>query len=230
MASPVDQLNSKAVLWNVTINQTRETFTSLLGFGLRGAMPVVLKITKQYGDESHSGKVLQAFAGDGAVRVHESDIGAVLMERLDPGHELTELVFDDRDEEATRILATVIGKLANHRAPEECPTVADWGKGFTKYQNTGNTQIPYVLVDKARELYERLTSSQRRTMLLHGDLQHYNVLSTSERGWVAIDPKGVVGELEYEVGPILRNPVESPEVFATRSIVERRLKILTTIL
>ena len=43
-------------------------------------------------------------------------------------------------------------------------------------------------------------------MLLHGDLQHYNVLLDKDRGWVAIDPKGVVGELEYEVGALLRNP------------------------
>lgn len=65
-------------------------------------------------------------------------------------------------------------------------------------------------------------------MLLHGDLQHYNVLFDNERGWVAIDPKGVVGELEYEVGALLRNPFELPELFTNRATVERRLKILMT--
>ena len=44
---------------------------------------------------------------------------------------------------------------------------------------------------------------------------------------MAIDPKGVVGEVEYEVGACLRNPVEQPELFATRSAVERRLRIFT---
>jgi streptomycin 6-kinase len=58
---------------------------------------------------------------------------------------------------------------------------------------------------------------------LHGDLHHYNVLFDSERGWVAIDPKGVVGEVEYEVGAALRNPCESSELFARSATVEKRL-------
>ena len=66
-------------------------------------------------------------------------------------------------------------------------------------------------------------------MLLHGDLQHYNVLFSRNRGWVAIDPKGVVGELEYEVGALLRNPVERPELFASSGTVTRRLETLTTL-
>jgi streptomycin 6-kinase len=61
-------------------------------------------------------------------------------------------------------------------------------------------------------------------MLLHGDLHHYNVLSDRARGWCAIDPKGVVGELEYELGAALRNPIDRPDLFASVDIVERRLE------
>jgi streptomycin 6-kinase len=61
-------------------------------------------------------------------------------------------------------------------------------------------------------------------MLLHGDLQHYNVLFDKQRGWVAIDPKGVVGELEFEVGALLRNP---EALFANPATIQRRLEILT---
>ena len=39
------------------------------------------------------------------------------------------------------------------------------------------------------------------------------------RGWVAIDPKGVIGELEYELGAALRNPIGSSRIFE----VERRI-------
>jgi streptomycin 6-kinase len=59
--------------------------------------------------------------------------------------------------------------------------------------------------------------------LLHGDLQHYNVLSDGARGWIAIDPKGVAGELEYELGAALRNPHERPELYSNTSAVERRI-------
>jgi streptomycin 6-kinase len=105
--------------------------------------------------------------------------------------------------------------------------VFDWARGFDRYLETKDAQVPRDLVMEARELYLALANTQQRTMLLHGDLQHYNVLFDTERGWVAIDPKGVIGELEYEVGALLRNPVEQPELFTSAAIVERRLQTLT---
>lgn len=224
----MNQLQAKALEWHVTLEETRETFTSLLGFGARDNTRVVLKMTKQAGDESHSGEVLQAYAGEGAVRVYESEIGAVLLECLDPGEQLVNVVKRGEDDEATNILAEVITKLADHEAPGGCPTVADWGRSFDRYLQTGDEQIPREVVEEAREMYQQLVSTQHKTMLLHGDLQHYNVLFDKERGWVAIDPKGVVGELEYELTALLRNPIELPEVFANPVTIKRRLEILTT--
>jgi len=227
METVLDRLRTKAAEWNVTLEETRETSSSLLGFGLRGGVRVVLKLTKQESDESHSGNVLRAFGGDGAVRVYESETGAVLLERLEPGEDLVTLVKRGDDEAATRILAEVMAKLAQHEAPAECPTVSDWGRGFDRYLNSGDQRIPREMVHQARELFQDLASTQRMTMLLHGDLQHYNVLFDSQRGWVAIDPKGVVGELEYEIGAILRNPVELREFYTTPEIINRRLRTLT---
>ena len=224
------QLQVKAKAWNVEITETRETPTSLLGFGVRAGRAVVLKITKHAGDESHSGEVLKAFGGDGAGRVYESETGAVLLERLEPGEQLVELVKCGDDEEATKILAQVMKKLAGHEATAACPTVADWGRGFDRYLASGDRQISLEMVHEAHDLYQHLTATQGTTMLLHGDLQHYNVLFDIKRGWVAIDPKGVVGEWEYEVGPLLRNPVEQPELLANPAIIKRRLELLTTLL
>jgi streptomycin 6-kinase len=225
-----DQLPAKAAEWNVKLEEVRETATSVLGFGVRDGRRVVLKLIKNVADELHSGAVLQAFGGEGAVRVYEADTGAVLLERLDPGEELVNLVRRGADDEATTILAQVIAKLGNHTPPAECPTLGDWGRGFERYVRSGDAQIPYGLVTQGQAVFEDLASSQRTTMLLHGDLQHYNVLFDRERGWIAIDPKGVVGELEYEVGALLRNPVELPQLFTNRSTVEHRLEILTNLL
>jgi len=224
------QLQAKAVEWNVTLEETRETFTSLLGFGVRDGVRVVLKLTKQLGDESHSGEVLKAYEGEGAVRVYESEVGAVLLERLEPGEQLVNVVKRGEDDIATEILSKVITKLADHEAPGGCPTVADWGRGFDRYLQTGDDQIDRQVVEEAREMYQQLVSSQHNTMLLHGDLQHYNVLFDNERGWIAIDPKGVIGELEYELSALLRNPIEMPEVFANPLTIKHRLDLLTTAL
>jgi streptomycin 6-kinase len=224
------ELEAKAVQWNVTLGEIRETSTSLIGFGVRGDVRVVLKITKQTCDESHSGEVLKAYDGNGVVRVYESEPNAVLLERLEPGEQLVNLVKQGRDDEATGILAEIIAKLANHEAPIGCPTVTDWGRAFDRYLQSGREQIPREMVEEARETYEKLASSQRQTMLLHGDLQHYNVLFDNERGWVAIDPKGVIGELEYELSAALRNPVELPDIFANPVTINRRLETLTSAL
>lgn len=222
-----EQLLAKAAQWNVMIDETRETATSLLGFGVRDEKREVLKLTK-VSDEAHAGKVLRAFGESGAVRVYEAETGAVLLERLEPGEQLVSLVRHGKDEEATRIMALVIEKLAHHQPPEECPSVTDWGRGFERYVRSGDRQIPNGLLREGQDAYEHLVSSQSSTMLLHGDLQHYNVLFDRDRGWTAIDPKGVIGELEYEVGALLRNPIEQPELFTDRATIERRIEILTT--
>lgn len=73
----------------------------------------------------------------------------------------------------------------------------------------------------------RVVQMLTHTANLTGLLQHYNVLVDSERGWLAIDPKGVIGEVEYEVGATLRNPIERPELFASRATIERRIRQFT---
>ena len=227
MSTLHEQLTSKAAEWNVAIAEIRETEGSLLGFGLCNGNRVVLKVSS-FSDESNSGTVLKAFEAEGTVRVHESAVGAVLLEQLDPATELVELVRAGRDDEATDILAKTIGLMANHEPPAGCPTPFDWARGFDRYiTEHSDGPVSLTLAYEAAEIYRGLAATQEQTMLLHGDLHHYNVLFDSNRGWVAIDPKGVVGELEYELGAIIRNPGELPGFYLSRAVIERRLKQLT---
>ena len=227
MNTLLERAQTKAAEWNVSLDEIRETPTSLLGFGVRDGESVVLKVTK-VSDEAHAGQVLRAYGGVGAVRVYKAETGAMLLERLQPGGQLVDVVKRGADDEATRILAAVISKLAGHKAPPECPTVADWGLGFDRYLESGGQEINRSVVYEARDLYRELASSQRTTMLLHGDLQHYNILFDDQRGWLAIDPKGVAGELEYEVGALIRNPVEMPELLTDPATIKRRLQMVTS--
>jgi streptomycin 6-kinase len=140
-----------------------------------------------------------------------------------PGHSLVSMATGGNDDEATGVLAGVIEQMSGCTPPKRCAAVQDWGKGFDRYVATGDRQIPGDLVEEAARCYAQLAASQRQTSLLHGDLQHYNVLSDSRRGWLAIDPKGVVGELEYELGAALRNPIERPVLFTSPKTIEIRL-------
>lgn len=218
-----DRLEKLIQLWHVSVDEIRETPSSVLAFGSREDQPVVLKVVRERGDEWRCGEVLNSFAGNGVVRVLEAVEGAALLERLSPGTSLASLSLEDRDEEATEILAEVIGQMSHPRAASEFITVHDWGKGFQRYLSSGDAQVAHKLVRQAERFYTDLCSSQGQLKLLHGDLQHSNVLFDEERGWIAIDPKGVVGELEFEIGAALRNPLEKPELFASAVTVRRRL-------
>jgi streptomycin 6-kinase len=240
----LNRIHEHARAWRVDIEDILETETSLIAFGSRDHQPVVLKVVKRPGDEWHSGEILQAFAGHGFVRVYEHAPGAVLLERLRPGNSLVEVSLNGQDEEATDVLADVIQRMTSIESSiaaagpslpanestsfKHCPKLYDWAKGFDRYAASGERQVPQHLFESGRRLYLELYASQRRPRLLHGDLQHYNVLFDSDRGWLAIDPKGVIGEVEYEIGAAVRNPRERLELFLSSGAIERRLKRFTS--
>jgi streptomycin 6-kinase len=217
------RLRDRAREWHVVVTETVETTSSLLAHGSREGRPVTLKIVRTAGDEWRAGEVLAAFDGRGMVRVHEFVPGAMLLERLQPGRSLVDLSLAGHDDEATAILSDVIAAMSPAAAPNTFVTVHDWGRGFARYSASGAALLPPDLVSQAENVFTLLSNSQTHPRLLHGDLQHYNVLFDRTRAWVAIDPKGVIGELEYEIGAALRNPAGRPDLFATPAIIERRI-------
>lgn len=227
LADPQARLRDHADRWRVAIESVHETVNSLIAYGQRAEMPVVLKVVKHPGDEWFSGDVVQAFAGHGMARVYEYAGGALLLERLSPGRSLVEISRSGDDERATEILARVVEMLRPQQEAPRCAPVAEWGSGFDRYLASNDARIPRELVFKAESTFANLVRSQRDQRLLHGDLQHSNVLFDRERGWVAIDPKGVFGELEVELGALLRNPQEVPELFTAPRTIERRVQQLT---
>jgi streptomycin 6-kinase len=218
-----DRVVSCVRAWGVAIERTVPTETSLIVHGRRGGKPVVLKVVKEPGDEWKCGEIAARFNGRGVVQVYEQMPGAALFEKLDPGEPLAALTLAGRDDEATDILAMLLGRMVPGDPPEGCATVEQWGEGFMRYLSSGDERIPHTLLEPAHRIFRDLCFTQRNPALLHGDLHHYNVLSDRARGWCAIDVKGVVGELEYELGAALRNPLDRPELFASLEIVERRL-------
>jgi streptomycin 6-kinase len=210
--------------WRVVVERGSETASSFVAFGRRDGQPVTLKVVKNRGDEWRSGEILEAFEGKGVVRVYEYAEGAMLLERVTPGHSLASMALEGRDDQATQILADVIKEMSPRTPVKPVLTVQGWAKAFERHDASENRQIPRDLLHEADMLYSELCSSQLQTRLLHGDLHHYNVLFDSERGWLAIDPKGILGELEYEIGAVLRNPYERPELFARASTIEKRVE------
>ncbi len=153
-------------------------------------------------------ETLKLFNGKGSIKLLEVDIDdfAMILERCIPGKPLSEL---NNEEEEIKIFADVCNKLWIAATPEMKQDKAsdeikyfDWY--FENIENTANL-IPIDLVQKAKEVFEDLIASQGKLCLLHSDLHHDNILS-SERGWLSIDPKGVIGEREYESAVYIHNP------------------------
>jgi streptomycin 6-kinase len=223
------RLDERVAAWRLVVDRVVETESSILAFGWRTEQPVVLKVVRVPGDEWNSGEILHAFGGCGAVRVLERSGGAMLLEQVKPGTPLVRIAVDD-DERATAILAEVIGSLSPAERSTIVPTIEEWGHAFERYVSSGDHRIPPALLGLAQRVFSELCASQSATQLLHGDLHHYNVLLDSERGWLAIDPKGVVGEPAYEVGAALRNPYERPDLFTSAAAIERRVKVFERVL
>jgi streptomycin 6-kinase len=115
-SSPTDRFNQYLRKWNVILERSLDTETSLIGFGTRATEAVVLKVVKSEGEEWRSGELLSSWSGHGAVPVLECENGAMLLERLSPGHSLAEMSMHGRDAEATEIIAGIIGRLSAARS------------------------------------------------------------------------------------------------------------------
>jgi len=74
------------------------------------------------------------------------------------------------------------------------PHVSDW---LSAIDNVSKDKLPKILLLKAIDLKNRLLSTMSNEKLLHGDLHHDNILQHG-KDWIIIDPKGVIGDIEFE--------------------------------
>lgn len=173
--------------------------------------PVVLKVGVLNPELLCEMAALALYGGRGATGLMAADenLGALLLERLEPGIPLTS-VRDDQH--ATAVLADVMRQLWRPVPSKHAfPTASQWAKGLERLRQTfngGSGPFPERLVAMAETLFVELLSSSSQPVLLHGDLHHENVLSDNRQRWRVIDPKGLVGEPAYEVGSLLRNPMD----------------------
>ncbi len=170
----------------------------------------VVKVCSPTGEFTQESEAPRLFAGRGMAQLLECshDHEALLLEALQPGTPLSSV---EDDEAATSIAASVMRQFWRPVPPEHpFPTVADWGRGFSRlreHYEGGHGPFPPRLLEQAETLFAELSASMAEPVLLHGDLHHENILAAERQPWLAIDPKGLIGEPAYETGALLRNPL-----------------------
>jgi streptomycin 6-kinase len=204
------RLTNYLTAWNLSNPQfLMETMTSQLYTVTYETETVILKLlSRSEVDEQRGAVALRYFDGHGAVRLLHYDEGAHLMEYA-AGDELVTLVEGGEDEKATRIIAQVIKQL--HSVPQNIPhdglvMLERWFDAlFNKAASDRQAGIDSIFVRSA-SLAKRLLADPREVRVLHGDIHHRNIRK-APRGWLAFDPKGLVGERTYDCANTLCNPV-----------------------
>lgn len=197
--------------WGIEVTNTHNSLTyNYVAFAKDGeGKKTILKIGFPSTALHREAMCLDIFSGRGAARLlkYNSDLGALLIELIEPGNDLEKL----DEQKAIQAFVSVIKEI--HRPVNtnlDFPTIQDLGVSFKHLRNQfdGETgPLPSNLINEGEAVYKTLTESMSSPVLLHGDLHHKNILAGTRKLWLAIDPKGVIGEPEYEIGAFLRNPM-----------------------
>jgi streptomycin 6-kinase len=168
----------------------------------RDGAPAMLKVARV--DEERAGAGLMVWwDGEGAARVlaHEGD--ALLLERALGTGSLAEMARGGRDDEASRILCAAAARLHAPRdgCPPELVPLSRWFQALAPAAAAHGG-----ILARADATARALLAEPRDVTVLHGDIHHGNVLDFGARGWLAIDPKGLVGERGFDFANLFCNP------------------------
>jgi streptomycin 6-kinase len=213
--------------WELQLGEAYEAGAA--GYTVRADLPdgtpAVLKLIYPHREAEHEGEALRVWDGDGAIRLLAYDEArwAMLIERCDPGTLLAKI----DPERALDVLIGLLPRLWKSVGEPFRPLVDEamwWIEHLpTEWERAGKPFERYLL-DAAIARLEALASSQGDQVLLHQDLHGDNVLAAQREDWLVIDPKPLVGEREFAVAPIVRDP----ELGHSRPEVVHRLDRLTS--
>lgn len=184
--------------------------------------PAVLKVCFVEPEFFAAAEALRIFDGRASVRLLECDPkrGAMLLEHVEPGRPVTVLADDIAE---TVAAASVMRRLWRPAPPagHGFPLASDWLAAASDPKALVATKAKYPWIEGVVARAGEFASEPAEAMLLHGDLHHDNILSSDRDEWLAIDPKGVVGEPAWEISPFLMNKLP-PDSTAWPRVLRRR--------
>jgi streptomycin 6-kinase len=169
---------------------------------IRDGRPAMLKVAREP-EERWGAGLMVWWDGEGAVRVLEHDADALLMERATGERSLVEMARSGGDDEASRVICAVAGRLhaPRDRPPPVLVPLNRWFRDLW----AAASRLGGIL-ERSAVAARELLADPRDVCALHGDLHHGNILDAGPRGWLAIDPKRLSGERGFDFANLFCNP------------------------
>ena len=173
----------------------------------------MLKVSRYVAETRTEIEALRIWHGVGAALLLEADpdLGALLLERVLPGSVLAEVADDDQTVRAAAGLLRLLWQPVP--ASSQLRSLESWCDAYDRNRGSlgdGAAGCPRALFQTADHLRAELIASTVSPVMLHGDVHHFNILRSERAGWLAIDPKGLVGDRCFDVCQFLRNPGPVP--------------------
>jgi len=217
--------------WNLSDpHKIASTFTSDVYKVHKNGKSLALKILSEIGqkDEINGATTLNYFNGNGAATLFEYDEKAHLLDFIN-GENLVEKVVKGNDSEATEIICSVLVKLHHAKSKNFPKTLTPLMKRFSALIDRKRDNSIY---DLGADIALELLQSPENEVVLHGDIHHQNILYDQNSGWLAIDPKGLIGESSFDAVNILFNPpnmssyiISKDRIFTQANIITKLLKV-----
>lgn len=176
----------------------------------------VLKVSQPSAEVANQVEALTAWRGRGMVELVSAapEHGALLLERLDANRDLDSITIRD----AVQIAGLLLRRLAvpgTGALPTLTEHVASWPERWLAEWQDLARPLPRRLLDAAIDACYALAPDSRRLLVNH-DLHYRNILAAEREPWLAIDPRGVLGDPEFALAPLMWNRFEGPHDVPTR--------------
>lgn len=161
-------------------------------------------------DERGGRHLLRWRQGHGLVRLLRAAGSQLLLEHAGD-LALSTVLARDGDDAATRIATEVLAQLATPAAkppPRRLRPLREHYAALLQRARSDGHNAPYLA---AAALAQRLLDTAASDRPLHGDLHHDNIFC-GQRGWLAIDPKGLIGDPAFEAANLFFNPLDRDDL------------------
>ncbi|RCS21953.1 3'-kinase [Phyllobacterium salinisoli] len=198
--------------WNIgsfePLADTHSSHVWKVESGKHPGTPLVVKKLKPAGmEEMRGAHYLRWRDGHGAARLYDLQGTAMLLEYAG-SHHLEKHLDKGKDAECLDIFGQVIAAL---HTPAPSPIPADLQPLDRHFSGLFAVAGESPLYAEATSLAKQLLATPHTPIPLHGDIHHENIIE-SPRGWLAIDPHGLVGDAAFDVANIFYNPLDRDDL------------------